>query len=366
MIERLYVQNYRCLENFTLKLSGTPSALLIGRNGSGKSTLRQGLSLFQRICRESSRVRNLVGPRDFSYGRTDRPMRFEIDMVLSGRHHSYSISFEWPENFREARVLEEKHSVDGEEVFSREHSQVRVEGGAEFGVDWHVVALPIVNARPRASSRDEIRSFFSNMMLISPNPSLITGSSDEPTLELRDDCANFASCLRALLGYKPAAYGVVESYLRSRFPDFSSIEIVERGEMGTQLVVEFAKEDGRTSFKVDFKDLSDGEKCTFIGALVIAFNSVAGPVFCMWDEPDNHLALSEIGQFVTTMRKMARQRGQFVATSHHPETIRKFSDENTLVLTRESHLDPTVVRELSEFNYTGDLVSALIRDEIIG
>ena len=39
MIERLHVHNFRCLENFSLDLTGRPSALMIGRNGSGKSTV---------------------------------------------------------------------------------------------------------------------------------------------------------------------------------------------------------------------------------------------------------------------------------------------------------------------------------------
>jgi hypothetical protein len=55
-----------------------------------------------------------------------------------------------------------------------------------------------------------------------------------------------------------------------------------------------------------------------------------------------------------------------VATTHHPETVRKFSDETTFVHTRKSHLDPTVVRPLADFTYSGDLINALIRDEIVG
>ena len=45
MLERLYVHNFRCLENFTLDLAGHPSALLIGKNGAGKSTVLRSLKL---------------------------------------------------------------------------------------------------------------------------------------------------------------------------------------------------------------------------------------------------------------------------------------------------------------------------------
>jgi predicted ATPase len=120
------------------------------------------------------------------------------------------------------------------------------------------------------------------------------------------------------------------------------------------------------SLSIEFKALSDGERCFFLSAYNIASNMVGPPVVCMWDEPDNYLSLSEVGQLITSLRRMGNRSGQFVATTHHPATVRKFSDETTFVLTRESHLDPTVVRPLADFSYNGDLFNALIRDEIIG
>lgn len=101
-----------------------------------------------------------------------------------------------------------------------------------------------------------------------------------------------------------------------------------------------------------------------ICALVLAGNAAYGPVFCFWDEPDSHLAISEVGHFVLALRKSFEHRGQFIATSHNEETIRKFSDENTLVLYRNNHLEPPMVRPLGELQINGDLVSALIRDDI--
>jgi ABC-type uncharacterized transport system ATPase subunit len=86
----------------------------------------------------------------------------------------------------------------------------------------------------------------------------------------------------------------------------------------------------------------------------------------MWDEPDNHMSLPEVAHFVTRLQKMANRDGQLIVTSHHPATIRSFTDESTLVFTRKSHLEPTVVRKLAEFPYRGDLIEAITRDEITG
>ena len=121
---------------------------------------------------------------------------------------------------------------------------------------------------------------------------------------------------------------------------------------------------GQGSVKVPFADLSDGEKCFMICAMVLAANHAYGPLVCFWDEPDNYLALDEVGHFVMALRKAFQLGGQFIATSHNPEAIRVFSDENTLFLHRRSHLDPTTVRPLSELQVNGDLVGALIRGDV--
>jgi ABC-type uncharacterized transport system ATPase subunit len=87
-------------------------------------------------------------------------------------------------------------------------------------------------------------------------------------------------------------------------------------------------------------------------------------VVCFWDEPDNYLAPSEVGHFVLTLRKAFRSGGQLIATSHNTEAIRRFSEENTLVLYRKNHLEPTIVRPLNELQVPGDLVSALVRGDV--
>lgn len=367
MIERLYVHNYRCLENFTLDLAGRSSVLAIGRNGSGKSTVLECLELFQHIARGSSLVSDCVSKNDFTQHRIDLPMRFEVELTVENRRHQYGVSFEWTAGAGEARILDESLSVDGASSFTRHHSNLQFpEHNKSFGLDRRFFALPVVNDPPGVRVIQAIKSYFASMILIAPIPANMTGFSEKPSPELQQDAGNYASCLKALLGQKPAAYNVFVEHVKTVIPDFSAIETVERGETGTRLVVRFEHSETRRRFAVDFGSLSDGEKCFFLSAYILAAFETGSTVFCMWDEPDNHLSLSEIGQFVTRLRKMTHGGGQFVATTHHPETVRKFSDESTLVFSRKSHLDPTVVRPLADFPYKGDLINALIRDEIIG
>jgi predicted ATPase len=366
MIERVYVHNFRCFENFSINLAGCPSALIIGKNGSGKSTLRESLGILQSICRGSSRMRDLIVGSDFTQQRKDLPMRFEIELVLDKKHFKYGILFEFPEGFREVRIAEEILSVDGEDIFSRVREQVTLAGGQAFKMDWHVVALPVINERAGENSVQQIKSYLASMVLIAPIPVNMSGFSEEETTEIRLDASNFSSWLNALLLRHPVAYGVFDAYLKSAIPDFESFENIPRGEKGKQLIVKFVQKELNRVLSIDFKHLSDGEKCFFLSALILASNKVGAPIFCMWDEPDNHMSLPEVAHFVTRLQKMANRDGQLIVTSHHPATIRSFTDESTLVFTRKSHLEPTVVRKLAEFPYRGDLIEAITRDEITG
>ncbi len=367
MIERLHVPNFRCLENFTLDLKGHGSALVIGKNGAGKSTLRQALGVFQKIGRGPNRVKDWIEASDFTRGRREVPMRFELDATLKGQRFQYAISFDMPDRFREPRVESESLVVDGEMIFSRHHSQVDLPGGSPFGLDWHVAALPVVTrGRTGGEQIQQLRAYLAATILIAPIPARMSGFSEQDEDQLDEHAENIAAWLNALLIRRPAAYSVIDAYLREVIPDFESFENVPRGEQGTQLTVRFKRPDSDETLAVEFKRLSDGEKCFILSAVIVAYNQLAEPVFCFWDEPDNHLSLPEVSHFITQLRRLTVKQGQFIATSHHPETIRRFSDENTFVFIRNSHLEPTVVRPLDQLEYTGDLIQALIRNEVIG
>ena len=54
---------------------------------------------------------------------------------------------------------------------------------------------------------------------------------------MQHDAANYASCLRALLEQRPAAYGAFDAYVKTVITDFWSIENVPRGESGKQMIM---------------------------------------------------------------------------------------------------------------------------------
>ncbi len=382
MFKRIYIHNFRCLENFELVIGDKPSVLLVGKNGVGKSTVSFALALLQSIARGTNRVGQLVKPKDFSMslGRTDgvkrqddassdnTPMRFEVDVELEGTLYQYRLALEFPEGFKELRVQSEQLLVGSQPIYSREHSKVAVVkrgrgAQAEFMIDWHLIALPIIQEQ---SSNDPVAIFkqwLARSVIISPIPSRISGESSGETLEPDRHVENLGAWFAGLINHAPAVYSEMDSYLkRNVLRDFWDIKNPIVAAESRNLIVQFRKE--RANISLPFAALSDGEKCFFICALVLAASKAYGPIFCFWDEPDNHLALDEVGHFVMALRSSFESGGQILITSHNAEAIRRFSDDNTLVLYRRNHMEPTRVKSLEELNLQGDLIDNLLLGDL--
>jgi predicted ATPase len=343
------------------------SALLIGKNGVGKSTIAFALQMLQSIGRGTNRVGELVQLKDFARGRSDVPIRFEVEVLLHKKLYKYVLALELPENFKELRVSEEQLSVAGDPIYSRKEAKVTLHTRsnnreAQFLVDWHLVALPVIQEQSTTDPLSLFKTWLARTIILAPIPSLMTGDSNGETLEPKKQGSNFGEWFTGLLSRYPAAYTQLEKYLREVMPDLRDFLNETVGKDSKNMIVRF--EDNNAILNVYFNDLSDGEKCFFLCAVVLAANESYGPLFCFWDEPDNYLSLSEVGHFVLSLRRSFLKNGQILVTSHNPEAIRKFSNENTLVLDRKSHLEPTLVRVLSDIAPTGDLVDALIRGDI--
>ena len=293
MLQRLYVHNFRCLENFELSIK-EPSALLIGQNGTGKSTIRAALEILQKISRNVNRVGELIKSKDFTRGRSDLPIRFEIEILLNEKLYKYILALELPTNFTELKILEEQFSVAGIPVYSRKGAQVTVHYNsankeAQFFVDWHLVALPLIQMQSETDPLHIFRTWLARAIILAPIPSIISGESDGETLNPEVNGSNFGNWFSGLLSRYPAAYTLVDKYLREVMPDIVDFHNEFIGKDSKNMLIRFQEKS--TSLSVNFKALSDGEKCYFLCAAVLAANKFYGPLFCFWDEPDNYLSI---------------------------------------------------------------------------
>lgn len=298
-------------------------------------------------------------------------MRFELEVELQAKSYKYTLALDFPQGFKELRVFEESLVADGVQIYSRELAQVKLarmgrDFEASFRIDWHLIALPIVQEQ---SNRDPLfifKRWLASMLILRPMPSLIRGDSEQDTLEPNAQMTDLGAWFAGIISLAPSAYSRIEEYLREVMPDIEDIKNPVIAKDSRSLLIQFSTQQGSVEFP--FEDLSDGEKCFMIFALVVAANGAYGPLLCFWDEPDNFLAPSEVGSSVMALRRAYSKRGQLIVTSHNPEAIRRFSDENTVVLHRRSHLEPTVATPLDRArgagDFKGDLIDALIRGDV--
>jgi len=366
MIERLYIHNFRSLENFELPIQGLSSALLIGKNGTGKSTIGRALEILQGIGRGKNRIKDLMSPADMGRGRDNVPVRFEIDVRLADVLYSYHLALELPTGFRELRVLEETFKVDGVEKYQRAVAEVkfprRGDQSSSMNFDWHLIWLSVSQARSENDPLDIFRKWLARMLILRPYPENISGESSDETLEPSPDLSNLGDWWNGLITLAPGSYAKIESRLRCMLPDLLDIKNPVIAKDSRSLEIHFRHE-GKT-LALPFRLLSDGEKCMVMWSMVMAANEAYGPLLCFWDEPDKYVSISEIGDFATDLRKAFKNGGQFLAASHNAQTISSFSDETTFVLFRRSHHEPAQIRKLAEIRYSGDLISALVRGDV--
>lgn len=370
MLQRLYAHNFRCLENFEFKPGSGSSALLIGKNGTGKSTLLAVMRIFQAIGRGVNRVGSLVKPEDFALGRFSVPMRFELEMQRDAHVYSYMLALELPERSHGLRVAEERLVVDGRIEFSREQSVVTVrvdasgkqEAHMQFTMDPDVVALTVIQGRPGDGALGAFKEWLARVVLLAPIPKLMSGDAERGTREPEEDASNWADWMSGLLDRFPSAYAILSEHLKQVMPDLADFRFERTGKDAKSLLVRFKSD--QIQHELPAAALSDGEKCFFLCAVVLAANHCDGPLITFWDEPDNYLSLGEVSQFVMALRRGFQQGGQILMTSHNPEAIRRFSDENTWVMGRRSHLEPALIRKLEELASKPDLIQKLIDGDL--
>jgi hypothetical protein len=286
------------------------------------------------------------------------------------------MAFDFPAGFRELRVSEEKLAVDGNPIYTREFAQVRLARAglaaeATFRIDWHLVALPIVQEQSRDDPLSIFKRWLADVLILRPEPSLAWGDSEHNTPELNSpdtQVTNVGAWFSGMVAAAPSTYTQVSEYLLQIMPDSRKITNPIFGRETRSLVFHFMKD--HRSAELALEDLSDGERCFIIFALTIAANAAYGPTLCFWDEPDNFLAPDEVGHSVTAFRKAFQDGGQLIVTSHNPEAIRRFSDTNTLYLSRKSHLEPTIVTSVEDMRtsgqFEGGFIDALIHGDIEG
>ncbi|MFL5348790.1 MAG: AAA family ATPase [Hyalangium sp.] len=324
MLTRLYIDNYKCLVNFDLRLGR--EHLLMGGNGSGKSTVLEVLSALRRLLQGGGMVKEFFPATTLTRWQQRTRQTFELEVSLDAQsQYRYRLEVEHDLEWSSSRVAREELHLNGSPLYASDR-----EGAVQLYQAAHPDALflrsafePVLPYIPE--SYQDIRRFqrwLSRLFVVRIDPKRMTGRSEREETAPAEDLSNFASWYRQLTQERLDAVVSLRDSLREIFDGFDGLVLKSAGE-GIRTLRSLWKrsEGGSGSHATDeyaFEELSDGQRALIGLYTLLQALSEGGGTLCI-DEPDNFVALREIQPFLQALRE--QERTQTLVISHHPEII---------------------------------------------
>ncbi|MCY4507321.1 MAG: AAA family ATPase [Acidobacteria bacterium] len=325
MVTRLYVDNFRCLSNFELRLDETN--VLLGPNGSGKTSVLDILRRIQALVARGARIEEAFPARDLSLLQDREDQRFELDLETDGGSYRYILGIQHDRDRRRMRIRVETLEHDGNPIFSFRHGTAQLyhddyAQGPEYPFDWSRSGVGSLNDRSDNRKLTRFRRAVANFVVASPCPPLFEPETRSEDEFIQPFMQNFVGWYRQAAHENMGAISGLFKALGDVLPGFDSISLMASGENTRALKVAFrrAADDGRLDV-YGFGQLSDGQRALLaLYCLVFLSSNRCASLFL--DEPDNYVALREIQPWLVAVGEHCGETlEQAVVVSHHPVTI---------------------------------------------
>jgi predicted ATPase len=328
MLERIYIDNYKCLVNFEYR-PGTMQ-LILGGNGSGKSTLFEVLALLRSLIADGATTAQLFTPSSLTRWQMKNEQAFELGVSGNGGRYLYKLAvehrstgprLEMPIN----RVHREELLFDGQRLFFSEFGKAHLfrddfSEGPEVVLDWERSGISMLSQRRDNARITWFKDWISRLYRIQINPYRMSPASTEEQSHPVSDLSNYASWYRHLSKGQPRVTFNLSEYLRRIISGFETFSLAKEGETTRLLKAEVLDGSGGPH-KYNFDELSDGQRVIACLYTLLALMKEA-QVILVIDEPDNFITLSEIQPWLIELQEQAeRHQSQVLIISHHPEMI---------------------------------------------
>jgi energy-coupling factor transporter ATP-binding protein EcfA2 len=314
MLARLYIDNYKCFQNFELRLGS--QHLFIGSNGTGKTTLFEVIRLLRKFALGEGKSAELFP--DASRTRWDQRSRqtFEIDVRALTRSYTYRLELDRdPAGLaivhRERLDVEGKVAVVAEKGLTTFHGSVGKEQSFASG---KLSILPFV-PEGRFLEIDEFLGLMRSIWSVRADPLRMVSRSEGEADTLAPDLSNFSSWYRSASLERSEFSGMVAASLREIWDDFGGFRSVSAGE-GVRILKTEWNLPVPTTYSLD--ELSEGQRA-LMGLYAVVHWLEGREATLLLDEPDNFLALREVQPLMNFLSE--KDRLQRLIISHHPEVI---------------------------------------------
>lgn len=328
MLKSIFIDNFRCLVSFELKLDRLN--LLMGANGSGKTSVFEVLRRLQKFIAGDCKVQEAFPSRDLT--RTDLNLfqSFVLKLEVEGFILVYCLFIEHSEDRTKCWVSQETLSEGegGEKpLFFFKDGYVSLfednyAAGPIYPYDRTLPAMAGVQSGPKNRKLTAFRQKIANFVVAGISPSQMESDSRGEATQLSPRMENFVSWYRRVAQEHPESMKDLFTDLRNVLAGFASFRITDVGVDAKALKVYFDHpKGGKKTIAYDFGELSDGQRVLF--ALYALIHGMKGEGLTLFlDEPDNYVALREIQPWLTTLSDACGESfEQAVLISHHPEII---------------------------------------------
>ena len=348
MVKRIYVDSFRCLVNFELKLDRVN--LLLGLNGTGKTAVFDVLHRLQEFVSGNAKVLAAFPSADLTWWQTSPTQRFELELQvgaapevqLGAASYGYSLVIEHDAERRKAKVQSEILTMDGKTLFRFQEGTTEIYSddftpGLPYPFDWTRSGVGVIQPRPDTKKLTRFRKEMQKTIIVGLQPALMTSESREEAASLSQNMENFVSWFRYLSQEHTGTMLAIFAELKRVLPGFSACNMKEAGEAKVMKVL-FERPDGSgRPIPYDFNALSDGQR-VLIALYSLLFGLKDEGVSLFLDEPDNFVALREIQPWLTALTDLAGDGiEQAVLISHHPEIINYLAASSGRWFDRESN-----------------------------
>ncbi|MCY1031317.1 AAA family ATPase [Corallococcus sp. BB11-1] len=329
MLERIYVDNFRCFVNFEWK--PTRLALLLGENGSGKTSILEVLERIRSLISNDAEIRRGFPSSSRTRWDTRLEQRVELDVRLGSELFSYGLTVKHSEEDpSKSEIAQESLFCDGAPLLEFVHGQLMlrtetslISSTVKISTRTNRSALGAVGGGAATRKLTAFKKWLDEeVWYFRPNPRSMSGRTDEQNESLDVDLLNFASWYPSLIAQDLDAAIQTQSTLREILLGFDSLSV---DKSRPQLQVRFSAGKG-VPYAVDFGELSDGQRALI--ALHVLRHAVLKPGrLVIFDEPDNYVALKEIQPWLLEVSELALdKRGpQVWFVSHHPEVLNQLA-----------------------------------------
>jgi AAA15 family ATPase/GTPase len=322
MLQRIYIDNFRCLVHFELNVDSIN--LFLGSNGAGKSTVFEVLQKIQAFVSGDGKVEGIFKSADCTRWQTSPIQRFELG--ISGNGGSYKYELGIGHNRDRCRVEYERLWLDNQPLLRFELGEAQLyrdnhSEGPTYPFDWSQSMLPSLMPRNDNTKLTWFRERMGRFIIVKIVPSLMVDESSQEEMRLDSKMENYVSWYR-YLSEDQGKVTELSNILKEVLDGFTNFKFDRVSEQNLVLKLRFVEEPSNTK-PIEYRlgELSDGQKMLIALYTLLHGTKSEDYTLCI-DEPENFLALPEIQPWLTQLYDLC-SNGQLQALliSHHPELI---------------------------------------------